>query len=56
MPPHTPEPDSKRPERRRRRVRTDPPPGTDAQPVAEPERYDEGENDERLRGEKPPHY
>jgi hypothetical protein len=37
-------------------VRTEPPAGTDPEPTGEPERHAEGENDERLRGEKPPHY
>jgi len=39
-----------------RRVKTDPPPGSDPNPAAEPERHAKGENDERMRGDKPPHY
>ena len=39
-----------------RRVSTPPPEGTDPHPDAEPDRHGDGENDERLRGEKPPHY
>jgi hypothetical protein len=50
-----PEADRK-PARRSRRVRTDPAPGTDPKPVAEPARHELTENDERLKAEKPPHY
>lgn len=42
--------------RKRRRVKTEPPPGSDPAPAAEPDRHAETENDERLRAEKPPHY
>ena len=42
--------------RPRRRVVVPPPEGTDADPVAEPERHRGDENDERLKAEKPPHY
>ncbi len=42
--------------RRGRRVTTDPVPGSDPSPQPEPERHSEGENDERLRGDVPPHY
>lgn len=42
--------------RRHRRVTTDPPPGSDPAPIEEPDRHDPGENDERMRGDKPPHY
>jgi hypothetical protein len=43
-------------ERRRRRVTTQPVPGTDPSPAAEPDRHTLTENDERLKAEKPPHY
>jgi hypothetical protein len=67
LPQHsTPEPDDARPEpgpdsaarraRHRRRVTTDPPPGTDPAPAPEPPRHIRGENDERMRIDKPPHY
>lgn len=39
-----------------RRVRTDPVPGSDPHPTPEPERHAPHENDERLRGDKPPHW
>ena len=42
--------------RRRRRVTTDAPPGTDPTPSSEPPRHALNENDQRLREEKPPHY
>jgi len=42
--------------RRRRRVSTPPPPGSDPEPLEEPDRHAEGENDARLRADKPPHY
>jgi hypothetical protein len=44
------------PKKRPRRVTTEPPPGTDPNPVAEPDRHELTENDERLKAEKPPHY
>lgn len=44
------------PRRRRRRVTTEPPPGSDPTPVEEPDQHPEGENDTRLRDDKPPHY
>lgn len=40
----------------RRRVRTEAPAGSDPSPAREPERHDAGENDERLRADKPPHW
>jgi hypothetical protein len=46
------QPQKKRP----RRVTTEPPPGTDPTPAAEPDRHELTENDERLKAEKPPHY
>ncbi|HWR85791.1 MAG TPA: hypothetical protein VN200_07345 [Rhodoglobus sp.] len=51
-PEHPPE----TPRRRPRRVRTDPPPGSDPAPQSEPPRHAETENDDRLRVDKPPHY
>jgi len=42
--------------RRRRRVSTQPPPGTDPKPAAEPARHELTENDARLKADKPPHY
>jgi hypothetical protein len=46
-----------RPRRRARRATTVAPPGSDPAPAErEPERHAEGENDDRLRREKPPHY
>jgi len=45
-----------KPPKRPRRVTTEPPPGTDPTPAAEPDRHDLTENDERLKAEKPPHY
>lgn len=44
------------PRRRHRRVSTEPPAGSDPTPVEEPDRHDEGENDARMREDKPPHY
>lgn len=44
------------PGRTRRRIRTDPPPGTDPHPEPEAERSAGTENDYRLRADKPPHY
>jgi hypothetical protein len=43
-------------EKPRRRVVVPPPEGTDPSPVAEPERHDATDNDERLKADKPPHY
>jgi hypothetical protein len=40
----------------RRRAQTNPPPGSDPAPAPEPKRHSKGENDDRLRGDKPPHY
>jgi hypothetical protein len=37
-------------------VTTEPPPGSDPTPQAEPERHELTENDDRLKAEKPPHY
>ncbi|WP_130484765.1 hypothetical protein [Microcella putealis] len=53
--------DSARARRGRRRVTTTPPPGSDPAPArapltSEPERHGAGENDDRLRADKPPHY
>ncbi len=42
--------------RRRRRVTTDPVPGSDPHPQPEERRHSVGENDERLKGDKPPHW
>jgi len=42
--------------RRGRRVRTTPPEGSDPTPQPEPPRHTSTENDERLKGDKPPHY
>lgn len=42
--------------RRGRRVRTAPPEGSETQPQPEPPRHASTENDERLFGDKPPHY
>lgn len=39
-----------------RRVTTDPVPGSDPNPAPEPVRHAPDENDERLRGDKPPHW
>ena len=39
-----------------RRVTTNPPPGSDPTPAPEPPPHPKGENDERMRGDKPPHY
>jgi len=45
-----------RPARRRRRATTPPPDGSDPVPAPEPARHREGENDDRMRGDRPPHY
>jgi hypothetical protein len=37
-------------------VKTEPPPGTDPSPAPEPGRHVRGENDDRMRSDKPPHY
>ena len=47
------EPDHRR---RRRRVKTEPVPGSDQSPPKEPQRHADGENDERLKADKPPHW
>ncbi|GHD79371.1 hypothetical protein CLV85_0941 [Salinibacterium amurskyense] len=39
-----------------RRVTTPPPAGSDPHPTGEPERHQNNENDERLKGDKPPHW
>ncbi len=44
------------PRKRRRRVTTQPPEGSDPTPATEPPRHARGENDDRMRGDKPPHY
>lgn len=51
-----PEPEPGHGRRRHRRVRTEPPPGSDPEPLEEPDRHAEGENDARLREDVPPHY
>jgi len=38
------------------RVTTQAPKGSDSSPTAEPRRAKRGENDARLRADKPPHY
>ncbi|WP_394769956.1 hypothetical protein [Lacisediminihabitans sp.] len=50
------EPAPGKPPRKRRRVTTTPVPGADPSPPSEPQRHAEGENDERLRVDKPPHW
>jgi hypothetical protein len=42
--------------RKRRRVTTAPPDGSDPHPTAEPDRHLANENDEQLKGDKPPHW
>jgi hypothetical protein len=42
--------------RQGRRVRTEPVAGSDPAPEPEPRRHSGGENDDRLRGDVPPHY
>jgi hypothetical protein len=42
--------------RKHRRVTTKAVPGTDPEPQKEPPRHPGGENDERLRQDKPPHW
>lgn len=42
--------------RHRRRVTTDPPPGSDPRPTPEAPRHSGTENDDRLKGDKPPHW
>lgn len=42
--------------RRGRRVRTGSPEGSDPRPTPEPPQHAPTENDERLFGDKPPHY
>ena len=39
-----------------RRVTTEPPAGSDPAPAPEPPRHASTENDERLKGDKPPHW
>jgi len=55
LPRTEPAPPERRP-RRHRRVTTEPPPGSDPEPLEEPDRHAEGENDARLREDVPPHY
>jgi hypothetical protein len=50
-----PSPQKTRP-RIRRRVTTDPIPGTDPNPSPEPRRHTSGENDDQLKGDVPPHW
>ena len=45
-----------KPRRRTRRVTTDAPAGSDPSPASEPPRHAATENDERLKGDKPPHW
>jgi hypothetical protein len=40
----------------RRRVTTAPVPGSDPTPLPEPARHAQGENDEQLKRDKPPHW
>ena len=40
----------------RRRVRTEPVPGSDPTPEPEPSKHSVDENDERLKLDKPPHW
>lgn len=42
--------------RRRRRVTTQPVPGSDPAPAPEPPRHRAGENDDQLRRDVPPHW
>lgn len=42
--------------RARRRVTTEPAPGSDPTPQKEPPRHSEHENDERLKRDTPPHW
>jgi hypothetical protein len=42
--------------RTRRRVSTEPAPGSDPTPQKEPPRHSENENDERLKRDTPPHW
>lgn len=42
--------------RRGRRVRTEPPAGSDPTPSPEPPRHASTENDEQLKRDKPPHW
>ncbi len=42
--------------RRHRRVSTRAVPGSDPNPQPEPARHSSGENDERLKADKPPHW
>ncbi|MGN8049675.1 hypothetical protein ACTJKO_08270 [Curtobacterium sp. 22159] len=42
--------------RARRRVTTQPVPGSDPAPAPEPARHREGENDDQLRRDVPPHW
>jgi hypothetical protein len=45
-----------RPRGKRRRVTTEPVPGSDPNPAPEPPRGSGTENDERLKADKPPHW
>lgn len=50
-------PDARKPAPRiRRRVTTEPVPGTDPHPDPEPRRHASGENDEQLKRDVPPHW
>ncbi|HEU4808228.1 MAG TPA: hypothetical protein VFT01_08185 [Homoserinimonas sp.] len=49
--------DAEKPRRRiRRRVSTEPAPGTDPHPAPEPRRHASGENDDQLKRDVPPHW
>jgi hypothetical protein len=51
------EPDAAAPRRpKRRRVTTEPVPGSDPNPAPEPPRGSGTENDARLKADKPPHW
>ena len=44
------------PKKQRRRVHVPPPEGTDPHPEAEPERFPDDDNTDRLKADKPPHW
>ena len=43
-------------QRKPRRARTEPPAGSDPNPIPEPPKHRGNENDEQLRRDVPPHY
>jgi len=53
---NTPPSESAGTARPRRRVVVPAPEGSEPEPIGEPERHREDDNDERLKAEKPPHY